>query len=168
MDADRLQVRQAHGDGPVTAVLQQAHVHLQAGHRRLLHRGGGAWRQRGQALVSQRQLASKEFTLGAIEFQGKAQIGAALPAIAIEQFRTGAQVGQRRAVGAGGLGALPGQQVVLGQLFTLGAGFDQPSAAIELADDLEDGLFAPIRRCLLSQQAADAQVRLGTGGFGDQ
>ncbi|MCY1220413.1 hypothetical protein D9M72_324240 [compost metagenome] len=168
MDTDRLQVGQAHSHGPVAAVLQQAHVHLQAGHRRLFHRGGGACRQRGETLVGLYQLASEEFALGAVQLQGKTQLVAAFPAIAVEQFRPDTQIGQRRTVGVGGLGALPGQQVVLGQLFTLGAGLDQSGAAIELADDLEDSLFAPLRRRLLGQQATDAQVRLVAGGFGDQ
>ncbi|MNO91238.1 hypothetical protein D3C76_827780 [compost metagenome] len=100
VDADCVQVGQAYGDRPVAAVLQQAHVHLQAGHCRLLHRGGGAWRQRGEALVGLRQLAREEFAFGTVEFQGKVQVVPAFPAIAVEQFHAGSQIGQRRGVGA--------------------------------------------------------------------
>ncbi|MNN09732.1 hypothetical protein D3C76_827770 [compost metagenome] len=53
-------------------------------------------------------------------------------------------------------------------MLALGASLDQPGAAVELTDDLEDRLFAAFRRRLLGQQATDAQVRVGTGGFGDQ
>ena len=71
---------------------------------------------------------------------------AVLPAIIGEQCRTGYEVGERRVVGRGHLGARACDQVEFSELLPFSWFRDQRDAAIELIDDLEDTLVAFLPR----------------------
>ncbi len=100
-----------------------------------------------------------------------------------QQCRTRDEIGQRRGVGCGGLGALAGDQIELGQLLALLSRGDQRRAAVELIDDVEDRLLPllgeacraasslPIRRCasvalLLRDQTSRRLPERGRGRTG--
>src|ERR1700731_5256053 len=74
-------------------------------------------------------------------------------------------MGDRRGVGGSRLGALACEQIELRQLLTLVSRGDQGGTAVELIDNLEDGLFAFFRRGMRREQPSDAQVRLGAQPF---
>ena len=100
-----------------------------------------------------------------MQLQREGELVPALPRVFRQQRRAGDEIGERRGVGGRGLGALAREQVELGQLLTLVSRGDQRGAAVELIDDLEDGLFASFRRGMRREQPADAQVRLGAQSF---
>ncbi len=168
VDAHVAEEIQADRHRVVAAVEDQVDVHLQAGHPGALHGRRGAPGEHPQALLGLGHLAGGELAFGAAGLQGEQQFVAALPARLVQQLRAAGEIGQGRGIGGRGLGPLPGEQVELGQALALGRLGDQRGAAVELADDLEDRLFARLRRRLLGQQAADPQVLSGALGLGDQ
>ncbi|MDT4881244.1 hypothetical protein FQZ97_1170830 [compost metagenome] len=101
--------------------------------------------QSRQPRVRDGQLPGQELAFGAVQFEGEHQRMPVFPALLVEQLGTGAEVGKRRRIGCGRLGALAGEQVELGKPLPLAHVADQRRTAIELADDFEDGLLASFR-----------------------
>src|SRR6202011_5159337 len=97
--------------------------------------------------------------------QRKGELVPALPRVFRQQSRTGGEIGERRGVGGRRLGALAREQVELCQLLTFVSRGNQGGAAVELVDNLEDGLLAFFRRGMRREQPSDAQVRLGARPF---
>ena len=71
-------------------------------------------------------------------------------------------------IGGRSLGALAGKQVELGQLLALFRRSSSGDAAVELVDNLENGLLPACRRRMCHEQPADPQVGFGARFLGDQ
>src|ERR1700733_8350315 len=111
-------------------------VLAEAGHGREFLEADGTGGERHQAAV-RGHIAGQEFALRTLQIQREREFVLAFPRIAIQQRRTGSEIGQRGSIGRRGSGALARHQIQLSNLLTLPTRRDESRAAVELADDLK-------------------------------
>ena len=106
-------------------------------------------------------MAGQEFAFGPVQLQRKHQLMPALPDILRQKRRASNEIGERRSVGGGRLGALARDQVEFGELVAFLLLINLCGAAVELIDDVEDCLLPVLGRRVPQEQPADSQMSLG-------
>ena len=110
------EVVETDGDRAAALIEGRVDIDVQARHDGMFDRCRGALRKRRQSLLRDLHLTGQELAFGPVQVQRKSQLMPALPAILRQQRRTGIEIGERRGIGAGPLGALARDQVELGEL----------------------------------------------------
>ena len=167
-DADLPQVAEGGLDGAGGAARGLVDLDLGAGDGGEVDEGPRAAGQRGEPLLRGRGVAAQVLALGAIELEGEGELVAALPAVLGQEGAAGGEVGERRGVGRGLLGAPARRQIDLGHALALLARGDQGRPAVQLGRDLERPLPALGGRRARPEPAPDLEVQPRPLALGDQ
>jgi len=111
IDTDMPKVIETNSDRSVALIKSRVDIHPQARETACSTVVAARLDSAANSLLCNRQLASQKFAFGPVQLQRKDQLAPVLPAILRQQCCTGIEIGERRGVGSGPLGALAGDQV---------------------------------------------------------